>query len=105
MALVSMKRDPEKTEVMPGAPAGDMPMYSYGTKLCLGDDELKALGIALPTVGQKFAIVAIAECTNSRAEKVQEGEAEIGCDLQITDMEVTAAGGKDPAQSLWPDKE
>lgn len=110
MNLVSMKRDPVEAAkdsmgacCAPGDP-GDMPLYSYGTKVCLNDEDIKKLGIALPVVGSKFMLYAMVEVTSARAEKVQDG-AEIGADFQITDMALEPAGGQDPAQSLWPDKE
>lgn len=107
MALVSMKQTPEEaTEGSPcAAPApGEAPLYPYGTRLTLGDDELKKLGIALPAVGASFMLMARVEVVSARADKVQDGEAEIGADLQITDMELQPEGAQsDAATKLWPD--
>ena len=107
MPMVSMKRDPKEAKEygLAATAPGDMPLYSYGTKLCLNDDDLLKLGMPMPAVGQKFMLMAIVEVTMARAEKVQEGAAEIGADFQITDMELTPAAGKDPASVLWPDAE
>lgn len=110
MNMISMKRDPEEmkkdgmTACCAPGDLGDMPIYSYGTKVCLGDDEIKKLGIPLPAVGTKFMLYAMVEVTSARAEKVQDG-AEVGADFQITDMALEPVAGQDPAQSLWPDKE
>lgn len=49
-------------------------------------------------------MTARVEVVSARADKVQDGEAEIGADLQITDMGLEAEGG-DPAAKLWPDQD
>lgn len=107
MNLVSTKMEPaEAQEYASGIPSpGEAPLYTYGTCVCLNDEMLKKLGMPLPAVGSKFMLTAMVEVTSARAEKVQDGEQEIGADFQITDMALEPAGGSDPAQSLWPDKE
>lgn len=105
MALVSMKQDPAEVAEYTGQPvSGEAPMYPYGLTLCLNDESLKKLGMSIPLVGGKFMLTAMVECKSARAEKVQDGDTEVGADFQITDMELIAEGGKDPASMLWPDK-
>jgi hypothetical protein len=107
MTLVSMKQDPkEAAEDYGTAPdPGEMPLYPWGLSICLNDESLKKLGMSLPAVGSKFMLTAMVECKSARADKVQDGDAEIGADFQITDMQLTPEGGKDAASVLWPDKD
>lgn len=106
MALVSMKQTPEEAaegSVCAAPNPGEAPLYPYGTRITLNDDALKKLGIALPAVGASFNMMARVEVVSARADKVQDGEAEIGADLQITDMSLESESGSDPAAKLWPD--
>lgn len=105
MNIVSMKQDPKEAVEDSGlatANPGEMPLYPYGTRLTLNDESLKALGISLPAVGTVYTLMARVEVVSARAEKVQDGEQEIGADLQITDMGLEPEGS-DPAAKLWPD--
>lgn len=103
MNLVSMRQSPEEALEGTVAPAvGEQPLYPYGTRLTLNDESLKALGISLPAVGTVYTLMARVEVVSARAEKVQDGEQEIGADLQITDMGLEPEGS-DPAAKLWPD--
>lgn len=109
MNLVSMKQDPKEAAEGYGinstADVGELPLYPYGLTICLGDEELKKLGMSLPTVGAKFMLSAMVEVCSARADKSQDGDAEIGADFQITDMQLTPEGGKDAASVLWPDQD
>jgi hypothetical protein len=106
MQLVSMKQDPkDAAEYGSVAPSGEQPLYPYGLSLCLNDESLKKLGMSLPAVGGTFMLMAQVEVTRATANKVQDGEAEVGCDLQITDMQLSPTNAKDAASALWPDKE
>lgn len=108
MTLVSMKQDPKEAAEDYGSCApvpGEMPLYPYGLSICLNDESLKKLGMSLPAVGSKFMLTAMVEVSSARADKVQDGDAEIGADFQITDMQLTPEGGKDAASVLWPDKD
>lgn len=72
--------------------AGDAPLYPYGTELRLEDEQLTLLGItALPPVGTKFAVIAIAEVVDTSARENKEGK-ENCLSLQITDMQLDATG-------------
>lgn len=106
MNLVSMKQDPAEAAEDYGTPKpGELPMYPWGLSICLNDESLKKLGMSLPAVGSKFVLSAIVEVSSARSDKVQDGDAEIGADFQITDMQLTPEGGKDAASVLWPDKD
>lgn len=103
-----MKQDPKEAAEDYGSCApvpGEMPLYPYGLSICLNDESLKKLGMSLPAVGSKFMLTAMVEVSSARADKVQDGDAEIGADFQITDMQLTPEGGKDAASVLWPDKD
>lgn len=106
MNIVSMKQTPEEAtegSVCAAPNPGEAPLYPWGTRLTLNDETLKKLGIALPAVGASFVMTARVEVISARADKVQSGEAEIGADLQITDMGLEPEGSTDPAAKLWPD--
>lgn len=107
MALVSMKQTPEEAAEYSGLATADpkeAPMYPWGLCLTLNDESLKKLGLPLPPVGQTFILMARVECTSARANKVQDGDNEIGADFQITDMQLESEG-KDHASVLWPDSD
>jgi len=99
MMLVNMKQEPDRKEET--VPYGDS-AYPYGLRVCLNDEVLKKLGIPLPAVGQALLLTAQVEVVSARADKELNGDKEIGCDLQITDMSLEAVGA-DPAATLWPD--
>lgn len=77
---------------------GEMPLYPYGLTICLNDESLKKLGMSLPAVGTKFHLMAIVEVKSARADKVQDGDPEIGADFQITDMELTPDSGESASE-------
>ena len=106
MNLVSMKRDPKEAAENSGMTtlaAGDAPLYPWGLKLSLDDDQLKAMKLGLPEVGSKLMVTALAEVVTARAEKDQDGGTEISCELQITDMSLTSANGGPVASKLYSD--
>lgn len=100
--MVSLKLTAEEakdsTLCCPSDP-GDAPAYPYGTELRLDDGTLAKLGMtALPAVGTKFTVTAIAEVVSSHSNENQEGREQSMC-LQITDMELATAGaGKSDAE-------
>ena len=107
MKLASMKQDAkEAAEYSIGAATpGEEPLYPYGLCIRLNDESMAKLGMSLPAVGTQFMMTAMVTCTSARADAVQDGDTEIATELQITDMAVEAAGGKDYATALWPDKD
>ena len=94
MALINMKRAPEKEE-MPGEIEKDEPRYPYGLCIRLGKDELEKLGItALPTVGSKMKISAECFVESTSAYETQGSGKDMSLSLQITDMEIGATDAK-----------
>jgi hypothetical protein len=107
MALVSMKSE----EGMSPEPMKENP-YGHGLRICLNDDQCKALGIMSPLpAGKVVGLRAVAMVTRSteEVEMEEEGEAEseVYLDLQITDLEITAGQGgrsaSDLAKALYED--
>lgn len=88
MALINMKRAPEKEE-MPGAIEKDEPRYPYGLCIRLGKEELDKLGItALPAVGSEMTITAKVFVESTSAYETQGAGKDQSMSLQITDMEI-----------------
>jgi hypothetical protein len=81
--------------------SSDGPKYSYGTRLDLGDAELKKLGVA-PMVGVKeVTIIAKATITSySENTYIDEGKEETrrNLTLQITDMAITPGDAVEDAK-------
>jgi hypothetical protein len=93
MAMINMKKSPEREE-MPGEIEYEEPMYPYGLCLHLSQDEMEKLGItALPAVGSEMTVTAKVFVKGTSAYETQGGK-DMSMDLQITDMEISAAQGK-----------
>jgi hypothetical protein len=103
MALVSMKTDGDSgccavSEANP---------YGYGLRIRLNNDQCEALGIKTPpAAGNKLRIGAVAFVASATQSVEQDGDdagADVFLELQITDMEVTPAGGGGPdASAMYP---
>lgn len=99
MAMVNMKRAPEREE-MPGEIEDDEPRYPYGLCIRLGKDELEKLGItSLPTVGVEMNVMARATVKSVSSYETQGEGADMSVELQITDLEVGQASGTSAAAS------
>lgn len=90
MALVSMERTPKevKEELKEIKEGTDMPKYPWGLELRLGDEEIKKLGIALPTAGAQMQIEAIATVSSVGSHQEVDNEACSHVCLQITALDV-----------------
>ena len=89
MNLVSMKVDMSSEACCAPCPES---AYPYGLRICLNDEQCKALGIlgAVGT-GAKMNVIASATVVMCREEgAVDEPKSEIYLDLQITDMALAA---------------
>lgn len=85
MAMVSMRREPEREE-MPGQVEMDEPAYPEGLTLELEADDLEKLGItALPAVGTTMEIRARVYVKKAGKEQTHGGE-ESSVELQVTDL-------------------
>jgi len=110
MSLTSMELSAQEAqeytscEVKPG----DAPRYPYGLTLYLDNDSLAKLGISdLPKVGSALKLNALVTVTSIGMSQQQDGDAEMRTELQITDMELSGAGGSSPEQlaaRLFPTK-
>lgn len=101
--MISTKMSKEEAkEYASGIPSdGNAPMYSYGTTLCLDDSLLKKLGFPEPPpVGTELTLTAKVVVTSTGVNQQQDGDKEMRCDMQITDMELKG-GGPDAAAVLY----
>lgn len=101
--MKNMALSQKESDEMIGMPeSGDGPKYPYGLELHLNDETIKKLGLSgVPAVGEKVTINAVAVVSSASMRQEQDGDAEICCSLQITDMEVT--GAKNYAKTLYSD--
>lgn len=66
--------------------------YPYGLKIHIDEDTYKKLGLgAVPKVGEKFAILAMAEVADIHQNKTTDDRMHVSMSLQITDMDMKAA--------------
>ena len=96
MALASMAYSKEELEAKKkqyteAQPVEDMEKYPYGLSVCLTNDILAKLGIAVPVVGSSLKIEAIAKVTGSRTNEQLDGDQNASVDIQITAMDVKPA--------------
>ena len=100
--MISTKMSKEEAKEYSGVPTDkNLPMYSYGTSLCLDDELLTKLGYTEPPpVGTVLTLTALVTVTSTGVNQQQDGDKEARCDLQITDMELKS-GGTDAATKLY----
>lgn len=100
MALVSMKTDDTGCE-----PCSPNP-YGYGLCIRLNEDQCEALGIKTPPAAGARLTVTAAAFVRSATQTVEADGDDAGPDvyleLQITDMELSAARSQSGAESLYP---
>ena len=77
--------------------------YGWGTKICLNDEQVKAIfGTALPEAGKPVTITAQGFIAGVSMEADVENGTEKRVELQVTEMDVQPAQDKKPAeQVLW----
>jgi len=104
MALVSMKRLPDKTKADGDccAVGCDDSLYPYGLQISLCDEDLQKLGISADslTVGQILTITAQAEVTSIGIRKEQDGT-ESNASLQITDLDLNLPTSATRLQAMY----
>lgn len=103
MALASMaytkeELEAKKKQYTEAQPVEDMEKYPWGLSICLSDDILKKLGLAVPAVGTQLKIEAIAKVTGSRTNEQLDGDQNASVDIQITAMDIK------PADSVSDDR-
>lgn len=93
MALVSMKTEANKLQEI------SQSEYGYGLEIRLNEDQCKALGITAPmAAGSKVSIDALAfvkSATQTVGDDSDGKEPEVYMCLQITDLGLSSAGGRD----------
>ena len=107
MALIDMtlSKEEAKEESYLTSSDPDLPKYPWGLSLCLDDETMAKLGIALPAVGTELMIMAKVTVTGVRASQNQGGDSEQSCDLQITAMSVgPSAPAMSAAEKLYGSK-
>ncbi len=92
--MISLKQT--KEELKPkGSSLGhyeEADSYPYGTKICLGTDELKKLGVSdLPDVGEVHTITAKVKVVEVSQRDKKDGQSR-SLDLQITDLALPFGG-------------
>lgn len=98
MQNMAMTKKEAKEEY--GSPTADseLPKYPYGLRLYLDDETLTKLGITtLPIVSSTMLLQAQVTVVSVGSSQSQGDDAESTVNLQITDMELSAAG-KSPEQ-------
>lgn len=89
--MTNMKMDKPQTECAPCYPTDGGPVYPYGLRISLRDEDLAKLGIKdLPAVGDTMTLTAQVQVTRVSDEQAFYGR-ERCLGLQITDMELSAA--------------
>lgn len=96
--MASMKSEDSEIDYKPNP-------YGYGLTVHLNDDQCESLGVSEPLrAGSKVSIRAIAFVANITESVEMDGDDagnDISLCLQITDMELNAAGYDDPASTLY----
>jgi hypothetical protein len=100
--ITTKMSEKEAKEYLSGpATSADAPAYDYGTRLCLGNDLLKRLGFSTPpAVGTEMLLTAKVVVTSTGVNQQQDGDKEVRCELQLTEMDLSAQG-KDAATVLY----
>lgn len=100
MAMISLKQVHEHAEAEVASYRDSA--YGYGTEIYLDGEQVEALGIGEFRAGQTVLIHARAIVKRS-TEELEPGDDSGGKDtslcIQITDLEVEATGGADPAKA------
>jgi hypothetical protein len=109
-SMVGMARSPEEVKAeaekfsMPSAASPKGPVYPYGLCLRLDEECLDKLGIDgdLPSIGDMVHLIAMAEVTSARQEKIRDADGnEKVCrciELQITHLSAEDEDDEDPEE-------
>jgi hypothetical protein len=91
--MISLKRTKEELKPKSSGPCyEETNSYPYGTKICLGTDELKKLGVTeLPDVGEVHTITAKVKVVEVGQRDKKDGQSR-SLDLQITDLDLPFGG-------------
>lgn len=101
MISTKMSKEETKEYAADTADSEDVPVYGYGTQICLESELLKALGFDVPpTAGTEMLLKAKVMVISTEVKQMQDGDNEGQCRLQITEMELSG-GGKDAATVLY----
>ena len=89
MPLKSMKKTEEEKKEEASPSVMDRPSYPYGLKLHIDEDSYEKLGMAdVPSVGDKFMILAKVEVTDVHQAEKGDDRKYPSVGLQITDMAI-----------------
>lgn len=84
--LVDMKRSAAEVKAEYDPKPSDAPAYPWGTRLSLGNEEMKKLGIKGLTAGQTLSLTAVVEVVGTSSHTEVDGDERHSCELQITKM-------------------
>lgn len=91
--MINMKMSPKEAKEWSEPSPENAPAYPYGLCIYLNDESLKKLGFTTaPAAGAELTLQAKVVVTSCGMNQQQDGDQEIRCDLQITDMELAGAG-------------
>lgn len=88
--MINMKMTKKEAKEYTSPSPENAPAYPYGLSLYLNDETLKKLGYeTAPAAGTELTLIAKVTVTSCGMNQQQDGDQEIRCDLQITDMELS----------------
>ena len=88
--MVNMKMSKKEAKEYAQPSLENAPAYPYGLSLYLNDESLKKLGYeSPPAAGTELTMIAKVTVSSCGMNQQQDGDQEIRCDLQITDMELS----------------
>lgn len=98
MSLVSMKRSGE--QALQGVIAeGPVEEYPYGLCICLTEEEIAKLNLAMPSVGQAMELEAKV-VVRSTSQNNSDSGVNRRIELQITDLELKTASSEEDDSML-----
>lgn len=103
MTNMQMSATEAKEYATGAAPVGDAPRYPYGLCICLSTESLAKLGITtLPEVGSELMVMAKVQVTSVGSSQQMDGDKSNNCDLQITDMTLSAPVKEVDSKAFYP---
>lgn len=86
--LVDMKMSKQEAKEQNSLSPGEEPRYPWGLRLDLGNESLDKLSMAMPAVGDKMLVYAMATVTSIHASESEGSEKHRSVGLQVTSLAV-----------------
>lgn len=96
---MDMKISIEQKKEMSQPSMLDTNRYPYGLRINLESDDMKKIMMPTPNVGNKIKMMIEVDVVSVHAEAKEGDEKEVGCCLQITDIEIVAADMEKKAEN------